>query len=113
MSTIQSEADRKLLADRFPKCFAPKGAQKMPVVVGIHRKIKQELPDLSMGRIHRAIANYVGGPTYLRNVVEGAPRVDLDGSPAGKVSAASQAYSTERLKKLEASWKWRKEAKAA
>lgn len=78
---------RQVLHDRFPKCFAGKGKDKRPLAIGIHKQVFEAAPDLSHRSIRLAIRDYVTGYKYIRNMRTGATRVNLDGSPAGVVSA--------------------------
>lgn len=104
VSRKRSNALRDLFQDTFPSCFSAWGAPKQPLKAGIHRDLKAHFPDLPMREIREALANYCGGPTYLRSMVEGAVRLDLDGNQVGFVAAAHAAYAAHRLKKLQASW---------
>ena len=44
----------------------------------------------------KSLAYYVNTAAYHKSVVEGATRIDLDGSPAGIVTAEEAKYSIER-----------------
>jgi ProP effector len=44
----------------------------------------------------RSLAYYVNTTVYHKSVIEGATRIDLDGNPAGAVSAEEAKYSIER-----------------
>ena len=44
-------------------------------------------------RIKHAVARYCAKPAYLRASIEGAPRMALDGSPAGEVNAREAAHA--------------------
>lgn len=81
-------ANRELLAERFPLCFAPKEvAEKRPLKIGIYHDIRARLPELSGRRVTAALHDYTTGPKYWTALVAGAVRIDLDGNPAGVVSA--------------------------
>ena len=104
----KARATRAVLVDTFPKCFAPRRASKLPLAVGIHADIRALLPEIGAGLLAAALIDYTGGPTYLSNVVEGAPRFGLDGKPCGVVTAAQAAHAAERLKLLK-NWKAKQE----
>ena len=89
---------RAILAERFPLAFFPRHFTKKPLKVGIDRDAKARCPDLLFTDIARAIKDYVSGPKYWLAMVEGAVRVDLDGSPAGTVGDAAAAYAAKRLR---------------
>lgn len=92
---------RERLVERFPKCFKPFGQPKLPLMVGIDRAVKQEAP--SIGEWHdviNAITDYCTGKSYLAALIEGTPRVDLNGDAAGRVTSGNQQHAQMRLKKL-------------
>ncbi|MDR6953828.1 ProP effector [Ancylobacter sp. 3268] len=88
---------REQLAQRFPRCFMPKGAPKLPLKIGIYHDLKLAAPDISSRRLHLALRDYTGGPTYLAALREGAHRLGLDGWPDGIVSADQAADARRRL----------------
>lgn len=99
---------RALLVEHFPKCFAPKGEPKRPLKVGIHEDIKARLPELAQRSLFIALADYTSGSSYLGAMTDGATRVDLDGEPAGIVTADAahfvelRAAGKKRIQNLEA-----------
>lgn len=95
-------ATRQLLVDTFPALFAPKGANKLPLMVGIDDAVLEAMPEMSRTRLNRALRDYTRGQTYLRNVVEGSARYGLDGSVVGVVTAKEAAHAAERLAKMRA-----------
>ena len=50
-----------------------------------------------------ALTVYTRRVMYLRGLVAGAARVDLDGNPAGEVTARDAEYATAKLAKILAS----------
>lgn len=99
-----SDVTRRILATRFPNCFAGKGEPKWPLAIGIHQQVFDAAPDLSKRSVRAALHNYIHGPKYLSNMVVGAIRLNLDGSAAGIVTAADAAHAVGRLRKLEKIW---------
>jgi ProP effector len=59
---------------------------------------------LSAGVEHKvaaaALSSHCNNPRYLMNMVEGATRVDLQGQPAGVVTAEEAARAQQRLAEL-------------
>jgi ProP effector len=90
---------RKLLAKRFPQCFKAFGQPKLPLKIGIDRDIIAAAPELRYRNILYAIADYTSGSSYLRTLIEGAARIDLNGDAAGIVTAAQEHYAQGRLAK--------------
>jgi RNA chaperone ProQ/FINO-like protein len=93
-------AKRAELASRFPKCFKPAGAPKLPLMIGIDRAVLEAAPDLDRHDVANAIADYCTGKSYHAAMVAGAVRVDLSGAAAGVVTGSAAAHSKARLKKL-------------
>jgi len=93
----QSWADRAILAERFPAVFSGKGEAKKPLAVGIHHQLSKAMPDIPMERIRAALKNYTNGPTYQRNLVAGAPRLDLMGNVVGEVTESDATFAKIRL----------------
>ncbi len=88
----------ELLKAYFPVAFKEVQAVQ-PLKIGI----KQDLV-MRLGSIENIVLNdkacmvsslsyYVSSPAYLKNVVTGATRIDLDGNPAGVVTAEEAQYS--------------------
>jgi ProP effector len=50
-----------------------------------------------------ALTAYTGRVMYLRGLVEGAARLDLDGNPAGEVTARDAEYAAAKLARILAS----------
>jgi ProP effector len=50
-----------------------------------------------------ALTAYTGRVMYLRGLVEGAARLDLDGDPAGEVTARDAEYAAAKLARILAS----------
>jgi ProP effector len=91
---------REELVQLFPACFAGKGKPKPPLKKGIFRDIINRMPGgrgLKQWHLGRVLDDYTHGPTYLASLVEGATRVDLDGNPAGEVSASDAEHAAKKL----------------
>jgi ProP effector len=93
-------ATRAELVSRFPKCFKPAGAPKLPLMIGIDRAVFEAAPDLDRHDVANAIADYCTGKSYHAAMVAGAARVDLSGTSAGVVTGSAAGHSKTRLKKL-------------
>jgi ProP effector len=93
----------ELLKAHFPKCFHDiKDIQ--PLKVGIKQDLVKLLgtrEDIVIGDkacMVTSLAYYVNSISYLKNIIAGAPRIDLDGNPAGVVSAEEAQYSIDSRK---------------
>ena len=91
------EQTRAALVERFPRAFAPKGAEKRPLKIGVDKDILAAMPEIGRRNLTWALEDYTRGPTYQRWLVEGAARVDLDGADAGTVSEHEAALARDRL----------------
>lgn len=99
---------RDRLHEAFPQAILERGQPKRPLKIGIYRDIKARLPDMPAQAIHRALNDYVSGPTYLSNCVVGAERIDLDGSPAGTVDERGEAFAQGHLRGLQKLWAFKR-----
>ena len=77
-----------VLADGFPACFAVNPSYRQPLKLGIHVDILAQLNDaIAPSDLSAALRIYVSNSTYLKALVAGADRIDLNGMPAGTVTA--------------------------
>ena len=77
-----------ILAERFPACFAVDPSYRQPLKLGIHLDILAQLSDtIAPCDLSAALRIYVSDSKYLKSLVAGADRVDLNGMPAGTVTA--------------------------
>ncbi|MFG6179511.1 ProQ/FINO family protein [Halomonas sp. THAF12] len=72
-----------------------------PLQVGIHEELAAREP-WPEKLVRRALACYVNLPRYLKSVREGAERIDLSGSPAGKVDHGAAEHARKKLERLQA-----------
>jgi ProP effector len=87
-----------LLTEQFPTAFAVFEGRRKPLKVGIdHDLVVALVGAVTAKEIAAALRHYCGNSAYLRACVEGAPRVGLDGQPAGQVSADEAAHARELL----------------
>ena len=91
----------ELLRTYFPTCFKDASEVK-PLKKGIKQDLIKQLS--TMERIVtedkacmvQSLAYYVNTVAYHKSVVEGAERIDLEGNPAGIVTAEEAKYSYDR-----------------
>lgn len=93
----------ELLKVHYPACFKEQ-AVMIPLKVGIRQDLIKHLggrTDIALADkacMSSSLSYYVNSPGYHRRVVEGAVRVDLNGEPAGVVTAEEANYSQSRKK---------------
>ena len=100
MTTTKQDIDATLarLAEAFPQTFVlEKYRPHWPLKVGIAAAIPARCPALEWRVLKMALTAYTGRVMYLRGLVAGAARVDLDGNPAGEVTARDAEYAAARL----------------
>jgi sRNA-binding protein len=106
---LPSKADRKrkalmhmraFLTHNFPKCFRPFGQPKLPLKIGVYDDVMAIYGKSNGGfkwTLMGALRDYCGGESYLRAMVPGAVRVDLDGNAAGTVTEEQANFALARL----------------
>jgi ProP effector len=100
MTTMKQDIDATLacLAEAFPQTFVlEKYRPHCPLKVGIAAVIPARCAALEWRVLKMALTAYTGRVMYLRGLVEGAARLDLDGNPAGEVSARDAEYAAAKL----------------
>lgn len=91
----------ELLKAYFPEGFKSANEVK-PLKKGIKQDLVKKLSTIETivtedkACMVKSLAYYVNTSAYHKSVVEGATRIDLDGNPAGIVSAEEAKYSVER-----------------
>jgi ProP effector len=83
-----------LLAEKWPACFQIFEQRRRPIKVGIHLDILAALGGVvTSAEVKSALRLYAGNLGYPLACREGVERVDLNGAPAGTVTAAEAAYA--------------------
>ncbi len=72
------------LTETYPACFNSENPR--PLKLGIHRDLMAA--GLEKAAVKRALARYCNRPRYRKALCAGAIRIDLQGQPAGAVTAA-------------------------
>jgi sRNA-binding protein len=99
-----------LLAETFQKCFSVHEGRRRPLKLKIHLDIQAALDGaITPAELHKALGMYCSNPVYLGHTRKGAWRLDLDGKPAGIVTADEEAHAQATLAGIRA----KREARAA
>ena len=86
------------LAERFPQTFVPDRYQShRPLKVGIAADLVARCPELDRSKLGMVLAAYARRVMYLKGMVAGSARVDLDGKEAGEVTARDAEYAAAKL----------------
>jgi len=103
MTTTKQDIDAALarLAEAFPQTFVlEKYRPHWPLKVGIAAALPARCPALEWRVLKMALTAYTGRVMYLRGLVEGAARLDLDGNPAGEVTVRDAEYAAAKLARI-------------
>ncbi len=93
------------LAETYPACFD--GENPQPLKLGIHHDLMAA--GFEKAAVKRALARYCNRPRYRKALRAGAVRIDLQGQPAGTVTAAEAETARADL----AAWTARKAGRPA
>ena len=113
MTTTKQDIDAALarLAEAFPQTFVlEKHRPHRPLKVGIAADIPARCPAVERRGLSVALSAYARRIMYLQGLVAGATRVDLDGNPAGEVTARDAEYAAAKLAETLASREARRAA---
>ncbi len=69
-----------------------------PLAIGIHKSLMERIPELDKGQVRTALHAHTAMTRYLKVIVAGAPRFDLDGNVSGEVTAEQQALAVATLR---------------
>lgn len=102
------------LAERFPQTFVLEGYRPhRPLKVGIAADLVTRCPELDRRVLSAALSAYARRVMYLKGMVAGAARVDLDGNPVGEVSAKDEEHAAAKLAEILAAREARRAAAVA
>jgi ProP effector len=86
------------LVEQFPETFVlEKYLPHRPLKVGIAADLKARCPELTRYTLGKVLGVYTARVMYLKGMVAGTARIDLDGNPAGEVSAQDAEHAAARL----------------
>ncbi|EMQ9344612.1 ProQ/FinO family protein [Escherichia coli] len=101
MTKVQRKNHRRInrIAEYWPELF---GAENIkPLKAGIIRDVledakSRELP-LATGVLRGALTSHLHTTRYLKAIIAGGPRYDLNGQPCGEVTEKEKAAASEQL----------------
>lgn len=88
---------RRQLLDRLYAQF-PVFRDFQPLAIGIHKSLLERLPDLDKAAVRAALHFHTASTRYLKAIVQGAPRFDLDGNASGEVTPEQQTQAVTALR---------------
>lgn len=69
-----------------------------PLALGIHKVIKERMPDLDMQQLRSAMRMHTASTRYLKLLSQADTRFDLDGAAAGEVTAEQRQQALDTLR---------------
>lgn len=89
------------LQKHFPLAFPVNPAPKVPLKEGILKDAEQhlELLGITSEQLKQGIATWCRGSRYWASMTENAPRLDLNGQPAGVVTANQALHAKQQAKR--------------
>ena len=70
----------------------------LPLAIGIHKVIKERLPDMDPQQLKVAMRMHTASTRYLKVLSQADTRFDLDGAPAGEVTAEQRQQALDTLR---------------
>ena len=95
-SSAASRTPNPVLATLISSFAAFRDGQ--PLAIGIHKAINERLPDIGDGPLRTTLKAYTASTKYLKAIANGQHRFDLDGNPAGEITAEQRQQALETLK---------------
>ncbi|MCV6590873.1 MAG: ProQ/FinO family protein [Marinobacterium sp.] len=87
----------QLLIDAYPEVFNRDNIR--PLKIGIQEDLVAD-EKVAKNKIKRALASYVRSLGYIRTIREGVDRIDINGQPAGKVTADEALHAKNTLRDI-------------
>ena len=70
----------------------------LPLSIGIHKAIKVRLPEMKVQQLKVAMKMHTSSTRYLKGLSQADTRFDLDGAPAGEVTAEQRQQALDTLR---------------
>jgi ProP effector len=70
----------------------------LPLAIGIHKLIKERLPELDAQQLKATMRLHTSSTRYLKVLSQADTRFDLDGAPAGEVTAEQRQQALDTLR---------------
>jgi len=83
--------------DQLSAAF-PVFASALPLAIGVHKTIKERLPEIDAAKLRLALKLHTASTRYLKALANSDTRFDLDGNPAGEITAEQKQQALDGLK---------------
>lgn len=70
----------------------------LPLALGIHKTVKERMPELEAAALRTAMKTHTASTRYLKALVVGKERFDLDGNPSGEVTEEQREVASTALR---------------
>lgn len=70
----------------------------LPLAIGTHKVIKERMPELDGKQLRSALKNHTASTRYLKALLQGDKRFDLDGNPSGEITEEQRQQASEALR---------------
>lgn len=70
----------------------------LPLAIGIHKVIAERHPEIDQGHLRTAMRMHTASTRYLKALSQAQVRFDIDGQPAGEVTAEQRQQATDGLR---------------
>ena len=70
----------------------------LPLALGIHKAIKEQMPEVDLGQLRLALKAHTASFRYLKAIATGKQRFDLDGNPAGELTDEHREIAANELR---------------
>ena len=88
-----------ILAEKFPAAFSVFQKRRKPLKIGIRQDLELALGDsVDSRKLAKTLRYYTNNYEYLKAIIRGSDRVDLNGNYAGKVTDEERRGALVRLK---------------
>src|SRR5262245_4170708 len=89
----------EILKTELPECFR-RGDQKLPLAIGILESVLKHFENderFDVMTLKKAVGLYCNGGQYISSLVEGAPRIDINGNVVSAVKKSEEEYALKTL----------------
>ena len=83
--------------DQLAAAF-PVFANAQPLAIGVHKAIKERLPEIDAAKLRLALKLHTASTRYLKALANSDTRFDLDGNPSGEITAEQKQQALDGLK---------------
>lgn len=96
-ATDNKTSRRNLLLDTLSTNYAV-FRDCQPLALGIHKTVKERMPELDAAQLRSAMKIHTASTRYLKALVVGKERFDLDGNSSGEVTDEQREVASTALR---------------